>query len=120
MAQNQAVTIITFPGVIVHEMAHKLDLLNGEANGMPPLHAGMSRSAWTAAFSSAFEDFSERVERGEEVLIDDYAADDPGEFFAVMSEAFFLHPRDVREAYPEVYGQLEAFYRQDPGLRLGP
>ena len=37
-----------------------------------------------------------------------------------MSEAFFLHPRDVREAYPEVYGQLEAFYRQDPGLRLGP
>ena len=43
-----------------------------------------------------------------------------GEFFAVMSEAFFLHPRDVREAYPEVYGQLEAFYRQDPGLRLGP
>ena len=75
-----------------------------------------SRSCFSAsaAFSSAFEDFSERVERGEEVLIDDYAADDPGEFFAVMSEAFFLHPRDVREAYPEVYGQLEAFYRQDP------
>ena len=105
--------------VVVHEMAHKLDLLNGEANGMPPLHPGMSRSAWTAAFSSAFKDFSERVERGEEVLIDDYAADDPGEFFAVMSEAFFLHPRDVQETYPEVYGQLVAFYRQDPGRRLG-
>ena len=74
----------------------------------------------SAAFSSAFEDFSERVERGEEVLIDDYAADDPGEFFAVMSEAFFLHPHDVQETYPEVYGQLVAFYRQDPGLRLGP
>lgn len=104
--------------VVVHEMAHKLDLLNGEANGMPPLHAGMSREAWTTAFSSAYEDFWHRVDRDEEVPFDDYAADDPGEFFAVLSEAFFLHPDDVKDAYPDVYAQLAAFYRQDPARRL--
>ncbi len=106
--------------VILHEMAHKLDLLNGEANGMPPLHPGMSPTAWTAAFASGYEDFWHRVERGEEVPFDDYAADDPGEFFAVLSEAFFLHPHDVREAYPDVYDQLAVFYRQDPAARLPP
>lgn len=106
--------------VVVHEMAHKLDLLNGEANGMPPLHAGMSRQAWTATFSIAYEDFWHRVDRGEDVPFDDYAADDPGEFFAVLTEAFFLHPHDVQATYPEVYAQLAAFFRQDPAARLRP
>ena len=103
--------------VVVHEMAHKLDLLNGEANGMPPLHRGMSPQAWSAAFTSAYEDFCARVDRDEDLAFDEYAADDPGEFFAVVSEAFFLHPHDVREEYPQVYAQLTAFYRQDPAAR---
>ncbi len=38
--------------VVIHEFAHKLDMLNGDANGYPPLHADMDRSAW-AADSSA-------------------------------------------------------------------
>jgi hypothetical protein len=104
--------------VVVHEMAHKLDLLNGEANGMPPLHPEMSRPGWTRAFSEAYADFCRRVAREQRVAFDDYGADDPGEFFAVLSEAFFLHPHDVRETYPEVYAQLLAFYRQDPAARL--
>ena len=104
--------------VVVHEMAHKLDLLNGEANGMPPLHQGMPRAGWTGAFSRAYRDFCRRVDRGEPVAFDEYAADDPGEFFAVMSEAFFLHPHDVRDIYPEVYLQMSTFYRQDPAARL--
>src|SRR5690348_6764979 len=35
----------TRPGhnVVVHEMAHKLDMLNGDANGFPPLHRRMDR-----------------------------------------------------------------------------
>jgi hypothetical protein len=104
--------------VVVHEMAHKLDLLNGDANGLPPLHPGMARQEWTAAFTAAYQDFCARVDADEPVAFDEYAADDPGEFFAVLSEAFFLHPHEVREVYPRVYGQLCAFYRQDPALRL--
>ena len=43
--------------VVIHEFAHKLDMLNGDANGFPPLHADMSREAWSKAFSSAYVDF---------------------------------------------------------------
>ena len=35
-----------------------------------------------------------------------------------MSEAFFEIPHAVRDDYPDVYGQLAAFYRQDPAARL--
>ena len=104
--------------VVIHEFAHKLDMLNGDANGFPPLHADMSRAAWSAAFESAYTDFCERVDRNRETIIDSYAAENPAEFFAVLSEAFFEIPGAVRGEYPEVYGQLAAFYRQDPVTRL--
>jgi len=104
--------------VAIHEFAHKLDMINGAANGFPPLHGDMNREAWARAFGAAYENFCRRVEGHEETLIDPYAAEDPGEFFAVVSEAFFEIPDAVRVSYPEVYRQLVLFYRQDPGLRL--
>jgi Mlc titration factor MtfA (ptsG expression regulator) len=105
--------------VVIHEFAHKLDMLNGDANGYPPLHAGMSRETWSQAFSAAYADFCQRVERDEDVAIDPYAAESPGEFFAVLSEAFFEIPDAVIGLYPLVYEQLRLFYRQDPATRMG-
>ncbi len=104
--------------VVLHEFAHKLDMANGDVNGFPPLHRDMSREAWSAAFTAAYEDFRTRVERGEETWLDPYGAEAPGEFFAVLTETFFEAPWEVREPYPEVYAQLAAFYRQDPLPRL--
>lgn len=104
--------------VVIHEFAHKIDMLNGDANGFPPLHAGMDRTRWTRAFSTAYEDFRVRVDRDEEMAIDPYAAESPAEFFAVLSEAFFETPAAVLGEYGEVYRQLAAFYRQDPAARL--
>ena len=104
--------------VVIHEFAHKLDMLNGDANGYPPLHSGMDRAAWAGAFNAAYEDFRRRVERNEPAGLDPYAAENPAEFFAVLSEAFFEVPGAVRAAYGEVYRQLAAFYRQDPAARL--
>jgi MtfA peptidase len=104
--------------VVLHEFAHKLDMLNGDANGFPPLHAGMDRAGWSAAFSTAYEDLRGRVERKEPTGIDAYAAEHPSEFFAVLSEAFFETPDAVRAEYGEIYRQLSAFYRQDPAARL--
>ena len=106
--------------VVIHEFAHKLDMLNGGANGFPPLHAAMSREAWTKAFTEAYKDLRRRVEAGEDTDIDPYAIEAPGEFFAVMSEAFFEIPDIVRESYPAVYAQLTEFYRQDPASRELP
>jgi Mlc titration factor MtfA (ptsG expression regulator) len=101
--------------VIIHEFAHKLDMLNGSPNGYPPLHKNMSREVWASAFEQAYKDFCGRVERREDSLIDPYAAEDPGEFFAVLSEVFFETPEVVKQEYPKVYEQLCLFYRQDPG-----
>ncbi|MBI5900186.1 MAG: zinc-dependent peptidase [Rhodocyclales bacterium] len=100
--------------VVIHEFAHKLDMKNGDADGMPPLHEGMSRKRWAAVMNTAFEDFQHRVDSGEETAIDPYAAELPTEFFAVTSEVFFEEPLLLREEYPEVYEQLRLFYRQDP------
>jgi Mlc titration factor MtfA (ptsG expression regulator) len=103
--------------VVIHEFAHKLDMLGGEADGCPPLHRGMDAGTWARVFTRAYEDFCDRVDHGEDTLIDPYAADSPTEFFAVMSETFFLLPDAVKNEYPAVYDQLSAFYRQDPAAR---
>jgi Mlc titration factor MtfA (ptsG expression regulator) len=103
--------------VVLHEFAHKLDMLNGGTDGFPPLHRDMSRAAWRRAFESAYGDFRERVDGGEDTLIDPYAAEHPGEFFAVMTETFFEMPEALKREYPDVYGQLALFYRQDPDAR---
>jgi Mlc titration factor MtfA (ptsG expression regulator) len=79
----------------------------------------MDHRAWSAAFGAAYEDFRSRVERREPTGIDPYATENPAEFFAVLSEAFFETPGAVLVEYPGVYRQLAAFYRQDPAERIG-
>lgn len=103
--------------VVIHEFAHKLDMLNGDANGFPPLHASMSRYAWSDAFTKAYADFCRSADGDEALEIDPYAAENPAEFFAVMSEAFFEMPLSVKVHFPAVYEQLALFYRQDPAQR---
>ena len=100
--------------VVVHEFAHKIDMLNGEVDGVPPLHAGMRLPEWTAAFDDAYESLLDQLDRDEEPWLDPYAAEDPAEFFAVCSEMFFDVPERFAAEYPRVYEQLAAFYRQRP------
>ena len=115
--------------VVIHEFAHKLDMLNGEANGYPPLHRGMSKETWKRTFLAAYLAFCKQVDEADAlarrdggraldaILIDPYAAQSPAEFFAVISEVFFEMPEDVHETFPAVYQQLKAFYKQDPLAR---
>lgn len=104
--------------VVIHEFAHMLDMASGEADGRPPLHAGMDQRAWNESFRVAYEGFCDAVDRGRDTWLDPYASEHPGEFFAVLSETFFTEPAQTRRRYPEVYGQLSLFYRQDPAARL--
>ena len=69
---------------------------------------------WRGAFTEAFQHLQVTIQRGEATPIDAYAAKSPAEFFAVISEYFFELPAVVQAAYPAVYTQLKAFYRQDP------
>lgn len=100
--------------VVIHEMAHKLDMLNGDVNGMPPLHRDMEPKEWSRNLQAAYDDLGRHLAMHREPAIDPYAHESPGEFFAVASELFFAWPESLWEAYPEVYRQLAAYYRQNP------
>jgi MtfA peptidase len=100
--------------VVLHEFSHKLDMLNGVANGMPVLNQNMLREDWTRIFSRAYERLIRALEHGHHVSIDPYAAHSPAEFFAVVSEYFFMAPLHLQEHYPGVYEELKKYYRQNP------
>jgi Mlc titration factor MtfA (ptsG expression regulator) len=103
--------------VVIHEAAHKLDLLDGQVNGCPELHEGVSAAEWHEGFTGAYEDFRKRARRKKRLRIDDYAAENDAEFFAVACEYFFEQPRVLKAEYPRVYRLLAAFFRQDPAAR---
>ena len=100
--------------LVIHECAHKLDLLNGNANGFPPLHSGMNARAWARDFHAAYRRLCTALDSRGSYRLDPYAAQDPAEFFAVLSETFFTMPRFIHEDFPAVYEHLQDFYRQDP------
>jgi Mlc titration factor MtfA (ptsG expression regulator) len=102
--------------VIIHEIAHKLDMLNGPADGYPPLHYGMPVAAWSTALSTAYEQLLRRVDHHHRTGLDPYAADSPAEFFAVASEYFFCAPEILHTEFAAVYEQLSLYYRQNPLL----
>jgi hypothetical protein len=113
--------------VVIHEMAHKLDGLDGACDGRPPLHADMDGALWKAAFTEAWDDLNARLgassgggralTRGtskRRTRIDPYAAESPDEFFAVACEYFWEKPSILIREYPAVFGQLKLFFRRDP------
>jgi hypothetical protein len=104
--------------VVIHEFAHKIDMLKGEADGFPVPHADMDAGVWQRTLESAYARFVGMVDREKETLLDPYGAEHPAEFFAVTSEAFFTDPHALREEFAGVYEQLKRFYRQDPAGRL--
>ncbi len=105
--------------IVLHEFAHKLDMHDGLANGSPSLPAGLSPQAWARDFEDAYTTFCRALDRDTPVRLDDYAAESPAEFFAVLSETFFLRPDIVAEDFPALYRHLRDFYRQDPLKILG-
>ena len=100
--------------VAVHEMAHKLDALDGALDGTPPLPRAWQRE-WARDFQAAFDAFVADVDRGRRTAIDAYAAEAPEEFFAVCSEYHFSDPATLRREMPTVAAHLERFYGRMPG-----
>lgn len=96
-----------------HEMAHKLDALDGAMDGTPPLPADWQRQ-WALDFQSAYEAFCARVDAGEDMPIDPYAAEAPEEFFAVATEYHFSAPALLAREMPAVAAHLARFYGPSP------
>lgn len=100
--------------VVVHEFAHVLDMRDGVADGVPLLPDRAARDRWLAVLEPEWQAFCERVDAGEDTLIDPYGAEAIDEFFAVSSEVFFVDPSALRSGHPALYDLLAGYYRQDP------
>ena len=95
--------------VIVHEIAHKLDMLNGSANGMPPLHVTMQATQWASTMNLAYQLLNQRLENNQRVCINPYAVTSPAEFFAVISEYFFCAPDFLNDHFTDFYQLLHRY-----------
>ncbi len=98
--------------VVYHEFAHRLDMLDGITDGTPPLGSDEAAARWARVCTPAYE----RVQAGASVLRG-YAATNIAEFFAVATEAFFNQPDLLVDHEPELYGELQHFFGQDPARR---
>ncbi|MEK9630074.1 MAG: M90 family metallopeptidase [Nitrospinota bacterium] len=104
--------------VVYHEFAHKLDMLDGSADGTPLLATPEEYQRWVEICSKEYLNLCARVKKGRRTFFDSYAATDEAEFFAVVTEHFFCQPDDMKHHHPDLYQVLKDFYRQDPALKI--
>lgn len=95
----------------LHELAHVLDLRDGEFDGTPPFERRSDALAWARAFAPRFLEL--RADPGRNVLRA-YGATNEAEFFAVATEAFFEKPRQLRRQAPALYDELAKYFRVRP------
>ena len=100
--------------VVIHEFAHVLDMADGLADGVPVLPAGLPRAEWLDTLRTEFRAFELRVQERRATVLDPYGAEGEEEFFAVASEAFFVHPLAMQADHPQLYALLTRYYLQDP------
>lgn len=106
--------------VVLHEFAHQLDQETGAGDGAPVLPQRSMYVAWARVLGHEFDQLVRDAADNHRTLIDTYGATNPAEFFAVVTEAFFEKPRQLRAKHPELYLELQLFYKQDPAaLNLG-
>jgi len=98
--------------VVVHEFAHQLDDESQDVEGAPELR---DYTRWSAVMQREYE----RLQRHRRPpVLDPYGAESPGEFFGVVTEAFFQRPVELRRHHAELYRLLADFYRLDPAPQI--
>lgn len=100
--------------VVLHEFAHYLDMENDSMDGAPALQNAPAYARWSQAFWEEYHRLQADLQAGRPTLLDPYAATEPAEFFAVVTEVFFERAPQLLENHPALYGQLREYYRLDP------
>jgi Mlc titration factor MtfA (ptsG expression regulator) len=101
--------------VVLHEFAHKLDMVDNVLDGTPLLPRGGELARWVEVCTEAFDALQSGVDRPP---LDPYGATNPAEFFAVATEAFFDVPVALQRNEPNLYEVMRDFYGQDPATRM--
>ncbi|MFT4998833.1 MAG: Mlc titration factor MtfA (ptsG expression regulator) [Chitinophagales bacterium] len=100
--------------MVIHEFAHKLDVLSVGANGAPPMHPDMKPSEWHDIVTAAWDRLQKDIQIHRPLPLDNFAITNLAEIFAVCSEAFFEQSESIKVYMPAVFRLLCQFYRQQP------
>lgn len=108
-SQERILHDIAFAGnprnVVIHEFAHQFADTEGVC-----LSQDFERK-WKGVLAAEMR----RLQSGDaRTILDEYGADDPAEFFAVGTEAFFETPEEMKKSHPELYAALSRIYALDP------
>ena len=103
--------------LVFHEFAHKLDMLDGAADGTPPLDDRGLLRRWVETMTAEFHALRSAAAQGRATLLDTYGATNPAEFFAVATECFFEKSAQLQRRHGALYGLLRDYYHQDPAAR---
>ncbi len=114
-APNDTQAGATAYNVVIHEFCHALDLLKGEADGLPPLPAEITPQEWLDTLWQAFDHFRDAWAHGDPIVIDPYGLEQGlSEFFPVLAETFFMTPKTLKAAHPAVYSLLSRYFKDNP------
>lgn len=112
--QEGAADIHDGHNVVLHEFAHQLDGETGGMDGAPALPMHSMYVPWARVLGREYQSLLDDLRMGRPTVLHPYAAKNPAEFFAVLTEAFFEKPLQLRSKHPELYEQMKQFYQQDP------
>jgi MtfA peptidase len=91
----------------IHEFVHLIDKMDGTMDGVPEIILERKYvNRWNELMNETI-----RQMRMHGSDIDIYAATNPVEFFAVISEYFFERPDLLKTNHPEVFEMLERIFR---------
>lgn len=100
--------------VVLHEFAHKLDLRDDRADGVPRLSTPAEYDNWAEVMAAEYQALVEDFQHHRPSLLNFYAITNAAEFFAVATECFFEKARQMQESHPRLYEALSGFYHQNP------
>jgi len=100
--------------VVLHEFAHKLDGADGVVDGAPILRQPSQYASWARVMRREYERLRKHAAGNARSVIDHYGASAPEEFFAVLVEAFYERPHELKRHHPELYAEMQQCFRVDP------
>lgn len=101
--------------IVFHEFAHQLY----DQGGLQWDSRAAARR-WSDMFMQHYEKHCAAVARGRPSFFDEYGAENPSEFFSIVTEAFFERPAAFQRRYSEFYEQMQRAYRQHPASYFRP
>ncbi len=100
--------------IVFHECAHQLDYEWGATMEDFAWQRKAGEPGMAATLKASYQRLLEKLERGRPVMVDEYAATNIHEFFAVMTETWLERPDRIKTAWPEVDRVLREFYQLNP------